>query len=148
MKERLEDAILDGSIAPEERIPSTNELAKFYQINPATARQGVKELEEEGVLWKRRGVGMFVSLEGRKIILQKRQDAFYTEYILPLLKEAKALGISKAELLEMIRRGGREDGSWVKPSDERVPTQGRPRGYKPPVEWTEVVLLVRAKGCW
>lgn len=111
IKQLIEDSILDGSIASEERIPSTNELAQFYKINPATARQGVNELVQEGIVTKRRGVGMFVSEEGREIILAKRKNEFYDHYIIPLKKEADKLLISEKQLVEMIIKGGidRED---------------------------------------
>jgi len=106
IKQVIEDSILDGAIEPEERIPSTNELAKFYQINPATARQGVNELVQEGIVVKRRGVGMFVSKEGRDIILEKRKNEFYESYIVPLKMEADKLLISEDQLVQMILKGG------------------------------------------
>lgn len=106
IKQLIEDSILDGKIAPEERIPSTNELAKFYEINPATARQGVNELVQEGIVMKRRGVGMFVSEEGREIILEKRKTEFYDRYIVPLKMEADKLYISEKQLVDMIIKGG------------------------------------------
>lgn len=106
IKQMIEDSILDEAIKPEERIPSTNELAKFYKINPATARQGVNELVEEGIVVKRRGVGMFVSKEGRDIILEKRKTEFYEHYIVPLKMEADKLLITEKQLVEMILEGG------------------------------------------
>lgn len=108
IKQLLEDSILDGAIKAEERIPSTNELANFYKINPATARQGVNELVQEGIVVKRRGVGMFVSEEGREIILGKRKTEFYESYIVPLKMEADKLSISEEQLIEMISKGGRK----------------------------------------
>lgn len=111
IKQMLEDSILEGAIEAGEQIPSTNELAKFYKINPATARQGVNELVHEGIVLKRRGVGMFVSEKGRGIILEKRKEEFYDSYIVPLKKEASKLAISEEQLLQMISggSGGDED---------------------------------------
>lgn len=106
IKQLLEDSILDGAIEAGERIPSTNELAKFYKINPATARQGVNELVQEGIVLKRRGVGMFVSEKGRDIVLEKRKTEFYESYIIPLKKEANKLAISEDQLMKMISEGG------------------------------------------
>lgn len=60
IRERVENAILDGQLQPEDRLPSTNEFAKEYQINPATAGKGVNELVDKGLIYKKRGVGMFV----------------------------------------------------------------------------------------
>lgn len=109
IKKLLEDSILDGAIEAGERIPSTNELAKFYKINPATARQGVNELVIEEIVLKRRGVGMFVSEKGRDIILEKRKTEFYKSYIVPLKKEANKLAISDEQLMQMISEGGIKD---------------------------------------
>ncbi|EQB36835.1 MULTISPECIES: GntR family transcriptional regulator [Virgibacillus] len=106
IKEHLEDSIMNGSIKPGERVPSTNEFAAYYQINPATAAKGINELVAELILFKRRGVGMFVTEEAKEIVLQKRKQIFYDNYMLPLKNEAKKLSISEAELKEMIERKG------------------------------------------
>ena len=103
IKEFLEDAILKGTIAIGEKAPSTNELAKFYQINPATARQGINELVQEEILRKQRGVGMFVTEEAITIIREKRQQEFYEHYILPLKEEARKLNITNEQLLTMLK---------------------------------------------
>src|SRR5690625_4078507 len=105
IKEFLEDAILKGSIAIGEKAPSTNELAKFYQINPATARQGMNELVQERILKKQRGVGMFVTEDGKKILINNRQQQFFDRYIVPLKAEAEKLQMSQEQLVEMIERG-------------------------------------------
>src|SRR5699024_930019 len=101
IKEFLEDAILKGSIQLGEKAPSTNELAKLYQINPATARQGINELVQEEILRTQRGVGMFVTDDAITIIREKRQQEFYHHFILPLKEEAKKLNISNEQLLSM-----------------------------------------------
>jgi len=106
IKQFVEDAILSGSIKSGERVPSTNELAKFYQINPATARQGVNELVSENILRKQRGVGMFVTEEAKSILIDDRTDQFYKTYIIPLREEARKLNITTEQLLKMI---GTED---------------------------------------
>ncbi|MFC3039226.1 GntR family transcriptional regulator [Virgibacillus xinjiangensis] len=104
IKEQLEDTILDGSLKAEDKAPSTNEFASYFQINPATAAKGINELVTEGVLYKRRGVGMFVTEDAKEILIQKRQETFYVRYMLPLKNEAEKLNISKADLLEMVER--------------------------------------------
>ncbi|MFJ7950682.1 GntR family transcriptional regulator [Lysinibacillus sp. NPDC096418] len=105
IRERIEDAILDGMLQPEDRIPSTNEFAKEYQINPATAGKGVNELVDKGVIYKKRGVGMFVSNEARTILIEERKLSFFKQHIEPLKKEATRLGISDVELQNMLQRG-------------------------------------------
>jgi GntR family transcriptional regulator len=108
IKEHIEDSIINDSIKAGERVPSTNEFATFYNINPATAAKGINELVAEDILFKRRGVGMFVTEEAKGIIIEKRKMSFYERYILPLKEEANKLNISEAELLKMLK-GGKGD---------------------------------------
>lgn len=111
IKEMIEQDILRDVILEEERVPSTNELAKQYLINPATAAKGVNLLVDEGILYKKRGIGMFVAAGAKKMILKRKKESFYEDYIQALLKEARNLGITRQELVEMIERedeGGRE----------------------------------------
>lgn len=105
IKEQIEDMIINNSIQEGERVPSTNEFANYYKINPATAAKGINQLVDEGVLFKRRGVGMFVSEQAKNILYKKRKDAFIESYIVPLRMEAEKLKISEEELVEIIRGG-------------------------------------------
>ena len=102
ISEMIETDILRGILLEEEQVPSTNELAKLYTINPATAAKGVNLLVDGGILYKRRGIGMFVSSGAREKILAKRRAAFAETHIVPMLAEAKSLGISREELITMI----------------------------------------------
>ncbi|WP_047985186.1 GntR family transcriptional regulator [Ornithinibacillus californiensis] len=102
IKEQLEDSIINDSIKAGERVPSTNEFAAFYKINPATAAKGINELVAEEVLYKRRGVGMFVTDNAKDILIEKRKQTFYENFILPLKEEAKKLRISESELMKMM----------------------------------------------
>jgi len=104
ISEMIETDILRGILLEEERVPSTNELAKIYTINPATAAKGVNILVDEGILYKKRGIGMFVAQGAKEMILQKRRGAFYENYVKGMIAEAQSLGISRDELAEMIRR--------------------------------------------
>ena len=104
--EMIETDILRGILLEEEQVPSTNELARLYTINPATAAKGVNILVDEGILYKRRGIGMFVAPGAREKILAKRRSAFTQGHIVPLLAEARSLGITKEELLKMIEETG------------------------------------------
>lgn len=104
--EELESGILNNAFPEGSRVPSTNEFATHYRINPATAAKGINRLVDEGILFKKRGIGMFVA-EGAKIeVMKKRKDQFYESYILPLIKEAAKLSISSEELESMIKKGG------------------------------------------
>ena len=79
----LEDDILRGVYQEEEQVPSTNELARAYNINPATAAKGINLLVSDGILYKRRGIGMFVSPGAGEKVKDKRRAAFYDGYIKP-----------------------------------------------------------------
>jgi GntR family transcriptional regulator len=106
---QLEDAIVDGSLPEESQAPSTNELAAFHRINPATAAKGLNQLVTDGVLYKRRGVGMFVASGARGQLLKRRRSEFADQYVVPLLAEAGKLGISVTELGAMLtEKGGRQ----------------------------------------
>ena len=101
--ESVEDSIVDGSLAEESRAPSTNELAAFYRINPATAAKGIAMLVDKGVLYKRRGIGMFVAEGARAQLRGERRDAFADRYVEPLLTEARKLGLGPDDLESLIR---------------------------------------------
>ncbi len=104
--EMIENDILRDIILEEERVPSTNELAKLYTINPATAAKGVNLLTTKGILYKKRGLGMFVQSGAKEQIRQERKEEFYDRFVRSLLTEAKSLGITKEELITMIGREG------------------------------------------
>ena len=106
----IEDDILRGVYQEEEQVPSTNELARAYHINPATAAKGLNLLTAEGILYKRRGLGMFVSPGAEEAVKQKRRDAFYDGYVRPLVKEGASLGLTGEELLAMVKQASQEGG--------------------------------------
>ena len=112
IKEMIESDILRDILLEEERVPSTNELAKLYAINPATAAKGVNLLVDEGIFYKKRGIGMFVAEGAKERIMKKKKEHFYDDYIKSLMAEARNLGITKQELIAMIEEsaeGGRKD---------------------------------------
>ncbi|MCI8422704.1 MAG: GntR family transcriptional regulator [Lawsonibacter sp.] len=100
----LEDDILRQVYREEEQVPSTNELARGYNINPATAAKGINLLVSEGILYKKRGIGMFVSPGAGEKVKQKRRAAFYDGYVKPLVKEGASLALAGEELLAMVRQ--------------------------------------------
>lgn len=110
IKEMIENDIIRDILCEEERVPSTNELAKLYAINPATAAKGINLLVDEGILYKKRGIGMFVAAGAKERIMKKRKDNFFDDYIKNLMEEARRLGITKKELIAMIEKnGGKEN---------------------------------------
>ena len=106
--EMIETGILRDILLEEERVPSTNELAKLYAINPATAAKGVNILVDEGVLYKKRGIGMFVSAGAKEAILSRRKNEFYDNYVKKLLEEAASIGLGKEEVIQLIQSGNEE----------------------------------------
>jgi GntR family transcriptional regulator len=108
--ERLADEIADGNLAEGERVPSTNELAAFYRINPATAAKGINMLTDDGLLEKRRGIGMFVAAGARTQLLADRRKRFAERFVEPLVAEAGRLGIDADELAAMIRESSYAQG--------------------------------------
>ena len=101
--EQIEDSIVDGSLPEESQAPSTNELAAFYRINPATAAKGVNMLVDSGILYKRRGIGMFVSSGAREALLARRRAGFAESFVRPLLAEATRLGLNADDVATLIR---------------------------------------------
>jgi GntR family transcriptional regulator len=101
--EQVENDIIEGALEEDEQIPSTNELAAFHRINPATALKGVNRLVDDGTVAKRRGIGMFVTPGARARLIQRRRADFATEYIRPLIVEAEKLGIDIEELAGLLR---------------------------------------------
>jgi DNA-binding transcriptional regulator YhcF (GntR family) len=105
--ERIENDIISGDLPEESQVPSTNQFASFYQINPATAAKGVNLLVDEGILYKKRGLGMYVASGARAKLREKRKNQFFEQYVVTMLQEAEKLGITTEQLTEMIQRGAK-----------------------------------------
>lgn len=101
--EAIEDAIISGELNEGDQVYSTNQFARLYGINPATAAKGINLLVEEGILYKKRGIGMFVAEGARNMIIGKRKTQFIEDYISKLIREAEKLNISKEELIDIIK---------------------------------------------
>ena len=104
ISEMIENDILRDVLLEDELVTSTNELAKLYAINPATAAKGINILVDAGILYKKRGIGMFVSDGAKEVIRTKRKAQFYENYVSEIVNEAKTLGITKAELIAGIEK--------------------------------------------
>lgn len=105
LAEQIEDAILSGAFPEETQIPSTTEISVSYKINPATALKGINMLVDSGIVYKKRGVGMFVAAGSVKLLLEKRKKEFAKKYVDSLVKEAKRLNLTKEDIFSMIERG-------------------------------------------
>ncbi len=102
ISEMIQDEILRGILNEEEQVPSTTELSKFYKINPATAAKGINILVDNEILYKKRGIGMFVQTGAKARIMEARKESFYDTFVKKIITEAKLIGISKDELKKMI----------------------------------------------
>lgn len=107
--EAIKNDILSGQLEAEGQVMSTNQYAAHYRINPATAAKGFQQLVDEGVLYKRRGIGMFVSPGARDALLQQRRERFFADVVGPMVAEAQVIGISLDEVVKRIEaiKGGR-----------------------------------------
>ncbi|NKE10755.1 MULTISPECIES: GntR family transcriptional regulator [Kocuria] len=103
LADQIADDILSGAYPPGARVPSTTELSVHFRINPATAGKAVNRLVDQGVLEKRRGVGMFVTANGPAILRTERQGSLLRSYVEPLLAEAKRLGMTTDDVVSLIR---------------------------------------------
>jgi len=97
--ERIRHDILSGSLKEDDQVMSTTQYATTYRINPATAAKAFAELVDEGVLYKKRGVGMFVSAQARGVLADHRRERFFTDVVEPMIAEARMLGIPLSEVI-------------------------------------------------
>ena len=105
----IEDGILNGIYEEEEQVPSTTEISVTYKINPATVGKGYNLLVGENIIYKKRGVGMFVCSGAKEKLKEKRRATFFDNYVFKLIEEGKRLGITSDEVIEMIKRGLRNE---------------------------------------
>lgn len=103
--EQIENDIVEGNLEEEEQVPSTNQFAAYYKINPATAAKGVNLLVDQGILYKKRGIGMFVATGARERLIEQRKEKFFEQYVVSMMQEARKLGIDSEQLMAMIKRG-------------------------------------------
>ncbi|VDG96578.1 Uncharacterized HTH-type transcriptional regulator yurK [Lysinibacillus sphaericus] len=104
IKEVIEDQVINDQLKEHDQIPSTNQLVQFYKVNHITVSKGINLLVEEEVIYKKRGVGMFVAEGAKEKLLLQRREGFADEFVLPMLKEAKKLRLSDGEIVRIIDR--------------------------------------------
>ena len=105
LAQQLEDGILSGLYPEDGQVPSITEYSVTYKVNPATALKGVNLLVDAGLLYKKRGVGMFVSPGARETLIRRRRENFYRDYMERTVREARNLGLTAKDLTEMLKRG-------------------------------------------
>ena len=102
----IKNDVLSGTLKEDEQVMSTNQYAAFYRINPATAAKGFAALVDEGVLYKRRGIGMFVRPDARAKLLAQRRERFFAEVVDPMLAEARMIGVPVDEIVKHLGGAG------------------------------------------
>lgn len=102
--ERIKADVLAGTLAANEQVMSTNQYAAHYRINPATAAKAFTQLMDEGVLFKRRGVGMFVSPDASEKLRDEHRRRFFSDVVDPMIAEARAIGMPLDEVVAHIER--------------------------------------------
>ncbi|MDQ0063473.1 GntR family transcriptional regulator [Paenibacillus harenae] len=100
--DKIKEDIISGVLLEDEQVMSTNQYAAFYRINPATAAKGFQLLTDEGILYKKRGIGMFVSGEARQSLLAQRRDVFFEEVVDKMLAEADKIGVPVGDIIKRI----------------------------------------------
>ncbi len=101
IRELIEDQIVNDQLKEGDQAPSTNQLVNFYKINHATVSKGITQLVDEGILYKKRGIGMFVAEGAKNTLVQQRKKAFVDNYVTRLVQEAEKLGITEQEIIEL-----------------------------------------------
>jgi GntR family transcriptional regulator len=102
--DQIRDDVVSGVLAEEEQVMSTTQYATTYRINPATAAKAFAQLMDQGVLYKRRGVGMFVSPGARTRLLADRRERFFADVVEPVAVEARMLGVPLDDVVARLRR--------------------------------------------
>ena len=106
IKKKIEDQIVNDQLQEHEQIPSIREMVNFYQVNHLTISKGVNLLVDEGIIYKKRGLGMFVAEGAKEKLIQKRKKLFSNNFVQPLIKESNKLNISIEELIKIIKKTG------------------------------------------
>jgi GntR family transcriptional regulator len=100
--DQIETDVLGGALRGDDQVPSTNKYAAHYRINPATVAKAFNQLVDDGVLYKRRGVGMFVSPSAPEALRAWRRKNFFADVVDPMVAQAKAIGIELPDIVERI----------------------------------------------
>ncbi len=95
--------VLAGHYPPGSQVPSTTELSMHYRINPATANKALNVLVDNGVLEKRRGIGMFVTDGAPEALKARRRADFHADFITPFLAEGARLGLSLDDIIDLLK---------------------------------------------
>lgn len=104
IKQLIENKIIEKEWEEKEQIPSVRKFAKELGVNPNTVMKSIKELQEDGMLKKIRGVGNKITRGSRKELLNKRKKKFYRKDISVIIKKAKLLDITQNQLIDELKQ--------------------------------------------
>lgn len=107
--DQIKTDILNGTLATDSQVMSTNQYAAFYRINPATAAKAFQELVDEGLLYKKRGLGMFVSPDAPEKLRREHRERFFEHVLAPLVVEARSIGIPLREVIARLEAMAKEE---------------------------------------
>jgi DNA-binding transcriptional regulator YhcF (GntR family) len=108
--DRIKADVLNGTLEGDAQVMSTNQYASFYRINPATAAKAFQQLVDEGILYKKRGIGMFVSPDAPDLLRSQHRERFFADVVEPMVAEARAVGLPLREIVTYLERLPDEDG--------------------------------------
>lgn len=111
LRQHIEELILERTLPEETAIPSLRIMARDYKLNPLTVANAISSLVEEGVLYKKRGLGMFVAAGSRERIIKLRGRDFLTQKLQPLLRNARQLELPLEEIINLTKDvyGGKDE---------------------------------------
>ncbi|HEX2052637.1 MAG TPA: GntR family transcriptional regulator [Actinomycetota bacterium] len=118
--DRIRNDVLNGTLKPEEQVMSTTQYAEFYRINPATAAKAFQQLVDEDVIYKRRGVGMFVRPGAPERLQAEFRQRFFSDVVDPMVEQARTVGIPIRDVIKRIEASAnREPGGHDTREDDR-----------------------------
>ena len=103
IREVIEDQIIKEQLKDGDQAPSTNQLVNLYKVNHITVSRGINQLVDAGILYKKRGIGMFVAAGARKKLINERKETFIDDYIVTLVHEANKLGFTEEDIISLIQ---------------------------------------------
>lgn len=107
--DQIRSDVLRGTLVAGGQVMSTTQYATHYRINPATAQKAFQQLVDEGVLHKRRGIGMFVTDEARGALRDRHRERFFSDVVDPVVAEARAIGVPLDDVVARIRTLAQEE---------------------------------------
>jgi GntR family transcriptional regulator len=100
LRDRVVAMILDGVLKEGDPLPSVRTVAAEYRVNPLTVLKGYQQLVDEQLVEKRRGLGMFVNVGARNLLLAGERQKFLAEQWPVVYATIRRLGLKAEELLD------------------------------------------------